>query len=205
MKVPSILFALAASTALAAPTAQPEAEADARITERDGPSLVTYAVSGFRITDLTAVIKPWSIFTTTTGNSISFTAQPLSSTHMALGSSVTCQKIWTDSVLRGTGSTVVRIMSSIFAIWTSEVKCSNPNLSFYISRNYLYSYQINVNLAYTLVRSANGTAGTQYSSAFALNEKSVQLRCVKGKTNAQTCAWSGTTLSASTLSSKSVS
>ncbi|KAF2219431.1 hypothetical protein BDZ85DRAFT_41979 [Elsinoe ampelina] len=205
MKVPSILFALAASTALAAPTAQPEAEADVRITERDGPSLVTYAVSGFRITDLTAVIKPWSIFTTTTGNTINFTVQPLSATSQALGDPVTCQKTWTDSVLRGTGSTVVRIMTSIFAIWTPEVKCSNSNLSFYISRNYLYSYQINVNLAYTLVRSANGTAGTQYSSTFALNEKSVQLKCVKDKNNAQTCAWSGTALSASTLSSKSVS
>ncbi|KAF4556124.1 Hypothetical protein D9617_1g079990 [Elsinoe fawcettii] len=209
MKVSAVCVAIAAGTALAVPTALPVAEPGARVTERDGTSLVTYAVGGFRITDLQAVIKPWSLFTTTTGNNISFTAQPLSSNYQNLGSPISCSKTWTDSILRGTGNIVVGapLLTSGTCATTNfqQVKCSDPNMSFSITRNMFYSYQFSVNLAYTLVRVANSTAGTQYNTNFILNEKSVQLKCLKDKTNAQSCSWSGTGLSASTLSSKSVS
>ncbi|TKX24464.1 hypothetical protein C1H76_3071 [Elsinoe australis] len=199
MKVSFSLLTLTAGTALAAPVAEPgaiasadaEAEAALALVQRDGPSLTTYAVGGFRVSAVSAVIKPWTVFTPTTGNSVSFTVQPLSASYQNLGSPITCTKTWEDSLLKSTGSAVV--------------KCSNPNMSIYTSRNFLAATEFNVYMQYTLTRTANSTAGTQYNAKFTLNEKSVQLKCTQDKSKAQNCVSSGTGLLSSTLSSKSVS
>lgn len=230
MKVSFSLLTLTAGTALAAPVAEPgaiasadaEAEAALALVQRDGPSLTTYAVGGFRVSAVSAVIKPWTVFTPTTGNSVSFTVQPLSASYQNLGSPITCTKTWEDSLLKSTGSAVVRILSFISATWSpivrlscqsslnvnadrSQVKCSNPNMSIYTSRNFLAATEFNVYMQYTLTRTANSTAGTQYNAKFTLNEKSVQLKCTQDKSKAQNCVSSGTGLLSSTLSSKSVS
>ncbi|PNS21616.1 hypothetical protein CAC42_975 [Sphaceloma murrayae] len=194
MKFALGLIALAAGSAVAAPVPEPvpdaQPEASPELAERDGPSLVTYAVGGFRITNVSTTIKPWSLVTQSTGNAVSFTAQPLSATYQNLGSPITCNKTWQDSLLKGTGSVAVA--------------CSDPKMSIFVYRNYLATTEYSVYLAYNLSKSAgtNKTQTSQYQTKFTFNQNSVQLKCTKDKANAQNCVSSGTSLLASTLSEK---